>query len=430
MEEILAIITQGYESRTVDYKQHMIWDESNKKQCCELVKDILALANTDGGWIVIGVSETKSGFSHDGVTQTESLSFEVTRVNQFVNNYAEPPINTVIHKPTLGDKQYIVIEIPQFSESVHICQKDYPGVLQTSAIYVRTANNQSAQITKSSDVRSIIEKSVKMRLEQYASTMHETQNDGSNIHVNMFESQIRECINRSVELNSHEGKAYAYRETIFYPSEFDSVRFNSQALWEMAENASVDFKGWPFIFLSRNRKDLTYSVNDGIETLDSEQHPFSGGDVLHYWWLRESGLLYTRELLLEDTAVSAMPDPKEYILCFEFLPVLCIEAIHCLVRLYENYIDNTDEITLFFRISGIKDRQLGTLDSRRYLRKGFVCKIDEITYKKSLRLADWQVDIVSHALEICKHVFQKFNWQDPNLGECRSIMEKLLSRKL
>ena len=50
------------------------------------------MANTGGGWIVVGVSETDSGFSQHGVTDEQARSFETTRLNNFLNNYADPPI--------------------------------------------------------------------------------------------------------------------------------------------------------------------------------------------------------------------------------------------------------------------------------------------------------------------------------------------------
>jgi hypothetical protein len=60
--ELVAILLRGHESKDLDYKAAMEWNEGDKKACCELVKDILAMANTLCGFIALGVSELPSGF--------------------------------------------------------------------------------------------------------------------------------------------------------------------------------------------------------------------------------------------------------------------------------------------------------------------------------------------------------------------------------
>lgn len=49
-----AILRRGFESKELDYKGPCVWDKGNKKGCCEIVKDILAMANTKGGFIYAG----------------------------------------------------------------------------------------------------------------------------------------------------------------------------------------------------------------------------------------------------------------------------------------------------------------------------------------------------------------------------------------
>jgi predicted HTH transcriptional regulator len=91
--ELIAVLLKGVESKDLDYKSPISWDESGKKSCCAIVKDILGMANTLGGFIVIGVSETPTGFSWDGLTQAQLDTFDTSRLNRFLQNYADPPIN-------------------------------------------------------------------------------------------------------------------------------------------------------------------------------------------------------------------------------------------------------------------------------------------------------------------------------------------------
>jgi predicted HTH transcriptional regulator len=71
--QLIEIVLRGYESKDLDYKGPIDWNEENKKASCRIVKDILAMANTGGGFLVFGVSEASAGFSWDGLSQDQSI---------------------------------------------------------------------------------------------------------------------------------------------------------------------------------------------------------------------------------------------------------------------------------------------------------------------------------------------------------------------
>jgi predicted HTH transcriptional regulator len=124
----------------------MQWSADDKKACCELVKDFIAMANTQGGYVVIGVSELPQGFSLDGVTPDQAKSFESSAICRFVQNYVDPPINIRVQKVSHKGKTFVVLEVSRFADTPHICQKAFPDVLRERELYVRTDNNESAAI--------------------------------------------------------------------------------------------------------------------------------------------------------------------------------------------------------------------------------------------------------------------------------------------
>ena len=97
-KELTNLILHPYESKEHEFKAAMIWDGHDKKSCCELVKDILAIANTKGGFLIIGVKETDNGFSPEGLSSEQIASFQSEEINRFTQRYAEPPINTTLQK--------------------------------------------------------------------------------------------------------------------------------------------------------------------------------------------------------------------------------------------------------------------------------------------------------------------------------------------
>ncbi len=225
MQALKEILLRGFESKDLDYKAPSQWDEKDKKACCEIVKDILAMANTLGGYIVIGVKERGNGFEWKGLTTEQIRSFETSRINRFVQNYADPPINTLLKKVDHSGKIFAIIEIPRFSDTPHICQKDYPSVLISPALYVRTDTNESAPVKSSSDFRSIVEQAIRNRSDQILSSMRAILT-GSTAQLSTsdkekFEEQFHEALKRFESFKAFPDKNYSgYREVSFHPSEF------------------------------------------------------------------------------------------------------------------------------------------------------------------------------------------------------------------
>src|SRR5690606_38290685 len=114
LPELDRLVTRGYETKDVEYKGPMIWDESDKKACCELVKDILAIANTQGGVIVIGVREDNGQFLPVGLSPQELSSYESTRLANFVQRYADPPINVTARQLQSNGLTFVAIQVPRF----------------------------------------------------------------------------------------------------------------------------------------------------------------------------------------------------------------------------------------------------------------------------------------------------------------------------
>lgn len=162
-QRLREVLHRGFESKDLDYKAACAWAEADKASCCAIVKDILAMANTLGGYLVIGVSESNDRCVWEGLTSDQVQSFETTRVNRFLQNYADPPISTRLIRLEDDGRSFVIIEVPRFPDTPHLCQRDYPGALAAGALYVRTASNESAPVRASADFRIVLEQAVRNR---------------------------------------------------------------------------------------------------------------------------------------------------------------------------------------------------------------------------------------------------------------------------
>lgn len=89
MEEIIELIENRQETKNCDFKESFSWTELDRNHQCEIIKDIMAMANTqDGGRIVIGVEDRT--WTVNGLSDEQLRSFDVTQINNLLHEYTDP----------------------------------------------------------------------------------------------------------------------------------------------------------------------------------------------------------------------------------------------------------------------------------------------------------------------------------------------------
>jgi hypothetical protein len=434
--ELIDILRRGYESKDLDYKGPMLWDESDKKACCEVVKDILGMANTLGGFIVIGVSEAPTGFSWDGLNPEQSKTFDTTRLNRFVQNYADPPINARLRKIEHDGRCYVIVEVPRFPDTPHVCQKDYPDVLRSATLYVRTDNNDTAPLRSSADFRVVIERAVRNRSDTLLTALRSILTTGAipqpapvESSVEKFEAQQAEAVARFEELNPLKGsKCAGFLQASFFPEEFKNSRFTMEQLREAAMRGSVDFKGWPFLPIHVQRQDWTYALQDGLETF-VQTKDIDGDDLVDFWRFQQSGFFYQRTAM-RPNSLHVGSNPARCVVDFRAVAIYVAEAINCLTRIYDGLLSDEDRVLLSLAVVGTQDRLLVSSGPMAMALWGdYTCRIPEVFAKRTYPLADWRAGMIDHAIELAKDVYLRFNWLNPNLDAARGAIEKLFARR-
>ncbi len=430
---LINLLLRGYESKDLDYKGPTQWDENNKKACCELIKDVMAMANTNGGFIVIGVSEAPNGFSWKGLSLDQLSTYDTTRFNRSLQKYTDPPINALLRKVEHDNKSFVVIEVPRFVDTPHVCQRDFPGVLTTPTLYVRTDNNESAPIRSSADFRALIEQATRNRADSLLTAMRSILTSRSNagtqapgvVAAEQFTRQYTEAVARFRKIDPLPSKRYeGYREASYFLEEFQKERFTIDELRLAAHRSSVSFTGWPFLFIHGNRPDLTSVIQDGLETLVSTED-FVGNDMVDFWRLQQSGFFYQRTLMPEDSQAQKQGSQRR-IANSEVTAMYVAEAVLCLSNLYQGLLADEEDVMLRLRLLDTEKR---ILKSPRPLSGTYECRIPEIVVERRHSLADWRAGVVDHAVEITNDIYVRFNWTNPNLAMTRDVIEKLFARR-
>ncbi len=433
-DDLIQRIYHAFESKDVDYKGPIKWDEGDKALCCGIVKDILAMANTLGGNLIIGVAESPTGYIPEGLTEEQAGTFETSRINRFVNRYADPPINVTLRKILIDDKVFVVIQIPRFTTVPHICVKDYPCVLSAPTLYVRTNNNESAPLRSSDDFQQLIEQAVRNRADLILSSVQAilsgTVTRPTPSTEKQYQKQFDSAVEQIRESNPFKQKGYVqFREASFSLATFDQTRFTLNQLRPAIRASEISFRGWPFVYVGSG--DEIVSIQDGIESLII----IPSRDACDFWRLQTSGFFYQRALR-EKESIQRCETSQPVVGVLSTLYYIA-EALDCMVRLYENLgVDGDETIVATIRLLGTKGTQLVVDTPSRRLPfapfERYICQIDEVKEQAALSLATWKASLVDKSVQIFQSICLKFNWEANNatLSQFRKDVQDLYKRKL
>jgi predicted HTH transcriptional regulator len=134
LEKILTMIKSG-EGLCVEFKRRFSSYE-------KVAKEIIAFANTRGGFILFGVDDNKSIYG------IESEKADIELINDAALKYSEPPIQIKLFSFDINHKEILVVEVPESKIKPHRIQ-DYKTNIDLNAaqVYVRV-NDKSVLSSK------------------------------------------------------------------------------------------------------------------------------------------------------------------------------------------------------------------------------------------------------------------------------------------
>ena len=157
------LIHLGHEGRDLDYKEKI--DFSSKIAKAELARDVIALANSGGGRLIIGVSEKNGRFSHVGLPENDLEKYETTRLNDSISRYVGSTAYAFTRVVCLNGLYFVIVKVPPIVDTIALAlQSNQEAGLFTGRIYIRTQDGRTAELTDPLELQRLVNRLVDSRI--------------------------------------------------------------------------------------------------------------------------------------------------------------------------------------------------------------------------------------------------------------------------
>jgi hypothetical protein len=404
-----ALITRGIESDELDYKAAQNWSKLSRSGKAKFVRHALALANTKGGYIVVGVGEDATGrpARFTGLTATQLKSFDPTDVGNFVNSHVDPAIDFDIERPKVNGKSYVVFVIRRFADVPHVCSRATDKELQVGAFYIRTADASSRAACRASEMHGLIQRALRNQREVlgrmlrgilYENSQYMPKDSDAAKH---FEAELASSQRFFRPLNKMP-KTSLRMELHAYPENYAQKRFTLTDIRTAVEASSVTLVDRPLVEIGDEQQ--TYTTNTSVRCVMRERHLT--------WQAFRSSLFHLNEPIpITDEAVSGSHIEQN-----------AAEAMSFLSGFYADLGMQSELINMVFTLHDTRDMALRLSDRQATCRIPLI----EVTLQRSA--ADLAAAVPGHAARLVREVFDRFNVHTSH-AELEKRLTALVERK-
>lgn len=418
------IVYRGVESQTLDYKAAQSWIGLSRVGKAKFARHAMAMANTKGGYLVVGVGEDDSGNPtlHTGLTESQLRSFDPSTVGQFINLFADPSIDFDIVRPEIDGKSYAIFVIRRFIGLPHVCSDHCGYELQQGVFYIRTPDARSRPAFRASELHGIVQRALRNQREVLGRMLRGVLYEGRQFPEADAEQEFSKLLQHSKEtmrswLGPRNLGHFCNLEIVAYPAEFFDDTVDLSDLKRAAENVAM-----PVL------SDLPFTPDDtpGCESFLTNQSLLcrfvdrSGpkGKVarFHFWQFFQTGMFHFICSLAELKNGRAISYPQ--------LLNRVGSAVELIGELYSELGLDDEILTFTVGLTNSEKCRLTDVDVDNAER--LQCYIPEITVRKRRSVADLTSAPAEHATRVIREVCERFNLSSDQHPQLRQQLNRLL----
>ena len=165
--EFANILALGRETSGVEFKGP--GPLSSGRLVAQVVRAVLAMANRQGGGIVIiGIEDAGDSISPVGLGDFDLASWAYDDLADQIARYADPAVSFELDTRMYNGKCYVAIEVEEFSDIPILCKRAYDNVLRNGACYVRTRRKpETSEIPTQTEMRELLDLAINKGVSRY-----------------------------------------------------------------------------------------------------------------------------------------------------------------------------------------------------------------------------------------------------------------------
>lgn len=386
-EDWREIVCCGLENQQIDFKSHQNWETIGRVGRAKFARHAMALGNTLGGYVVVGVSEDENGNPTDyiGMTEEEASSFDPSTVGQTINNFADPPVSLDIVRPVVDGKRYVVMVVYPFSDMPHVCSENCERELQRGAFYVRTPDARSKVANQSSELHQLIRRALRNQRQMLGRMLRGIlYEDNKQMPEARELAVIPPLIDRSrQQATTRLGKkilhSLPYFEVLCTPATlFDDISLTDiRNTIEGLERPTID----DFLYRQLTLKSERFATNDsiiGIQTKD--------GAPCVFWEFYRNGFFYIAATLPQNNKEKQNEKEKQHIVQSRILRQATVLTLALIGQCYSNLNKADMLLNIKLRIPNSENAML--VSSNNKINPDHVCRIMDVEVKRDRTAAD------------------------------------------
>ncbi len=426
-EEIRALLATKSETRNLEYKEKLNWGKDSHEEKSKIVKDILAMFNTqDGGKIIFGVENKQ--YELKGLSEDDFNCFDQTKVNDYLHKFTDPKYSCQVYKNIIDGRYIVTIDVPEFNEVPIICKDDAYSVdnkkqiLKKGQVYIRTEKGTSEAVPSSEEMRELLGRAIAKKgnelLSQIERLIKGKPPKGAKESEKEYEVEIEETKGFLIEKIGDSTDKYGFIDFQSFPLLYDPKRISDALrIKALIRNSEVRLRGWP---VPNTDEKNSQNFLKGRESFSNAWRSIEA------YRAYQSGLFIWRVCYSED--VEGKSSEGKPVLDYLGVILMITEYFLFLKRFYEQ-IPSLDNLGIRIDMHRNKERRLVSLYRPIRLTPFHISNESIIPIRDDIRLIDLSISYKEIAAEIVKKIFSVFNL---NLSES-DISEwqmKLIEKRL
>jgi hypothetical protein len=421
--ELIALLEEPNETPSAEYKSWLDLGEIRGRAV--LAKAAIALANSGGGIIVIGMRHQESKGPLESAPRPAAVDpYTQDDVNQAINRFADPEFHcellSAVHPVTKVEHAFV--RVPGNVTVPIMSRRDCEGVLAARRCYIRKPGPRSEEPLDAKEWRTLLDRCVRAGREEMMSAIRLALHGGAGIPAQPTAGEALAAFT--------EAALQRWRKLIDGMPGDDPARFPhghytlgfeilskkglpslSELRRAMREASTIKHTGWgPFVLASRAEYEPRI-VDGAIEAwFGLPVDRVLGRDPAHvdFWRADATGKLVLFRGYDEDAGHRDLTPGTGFDIT---LPIWRVgEAILYVGRFAESFGDADLSFLVRCRYQGLRGRTLVHMEGRRLLFDTHRCADDDVTVARQITRAEARDNLVEVLHRLLSPLYERFSF--------------------